>query len=262
TVSLAQGAGGSTISPASAVTDGAGHAGFAVKDGVAESLVYTATDTTDSVTVTQTAPVDFVPGAASLTNSTITAAPGWIAADGSSTSTVTVRLKDALSNDLTASGGSVALSTTRGSLSTVTDNGNGTYTATLTSSTVAGTATVSGTLDGSGLAATASVATIAGPVARLAVAAGSAQTAGTAFNTTVTAQDANGNTVSGYTGTVHFTSTDAAAALPADYTFVAGDNGAHTFPVTLTTAGSRTVTATQGGNTGTSSAITVDHAAV
>src|SRR5439155_191233 len=111
TISLGQGGGNSTISPASAVTSAGGHAAFAVKDGVAESLVYTATDTTDSVTVTQTAPVDFVPGAASLTNSTITAAPGSIAADGSSTSTVTVRLKDALSNDLTASGGSVALST-------------------------------------------------------------------------------------------------------------------------------------------------------
>ena len=33
----------------------------------------------------------------------------------------------------------------------------------------------------------------------------------------------------GYTGTVHFTSSDTAAVLPANYTFVAGDNGVRTF---------------------------------
>jgi adhesin/invasin len=262
TVALGQGAGSSTISPASTVTDGSGQAVFTVENPVAESVVYTATDTTDSVTVTQTASVNFVPGAASLTNSTITAAPTSIAADGSSTSTVTVRLEDALNNDLTGSAGIVALSTTRGTLSSVTDHGDGAYTATLTSSTVAGTATVSGTLNGSGFAASAAVDTVAGPVTHFAVAAGSPQTAGTAFNVTVTAQDANGNTVTGYTGTVHFTSTDATAVLPADYAFVAGDSGAHVFSATLKTAGPQTVTATQGSNTGTTSAITVAPAGV
>ena len=40
-------------------------------------------------------------------------------------------------------------------------------------------------------------------------------TAGTAFNFTVTAQDAFGNTATGYSGTVHFTSSDARrATLP------------------------------------------------
>ena len=65
---------------------------------------------------------------------------------------------------------------------------------------------------------------------------------GTAFTVTVTAVDSSGNTVTGYTGKVHFTSTDAAAVLPADYTFVAADNGVHTFNVTLKTAGSQTIT--------------------
>src|SRR5207245_2456718 len=55
-----------------------------------------------------------------------------------------------------------------------------------------------------------------------------------------------GNTITNYTGTVHFTSSDGAATLPANYTFVGGDNGIHTFSngVTLNTAGSKTVTAT------------------
>jgi len=70
--------------------------------------------------------------------------------------------------------------------------------------------------------------------------------AGTAQNITVTAQDPYGNTATGYTGTVHFSSSDPHATLPIDYTFLAGDNGAHSFivGVTLKTAGSQTVTAT------------------
>jgi hypothetical protein len=42
-------------------------------------------------------------------------------------------------------------------------------------------------------------------------------------------QDAYGNVVTGYTGTIHFTSTDTTATLPANYTLAAADKGAHTF---------------------------------
>jgi hypothetical protein len=69
-------------------------------------------------------------------------------------------------------------------------------------------------------------------------------TAGTAFDVTVTARDASNNALTGYTGTVHFTSSDAGSpGLPSNYSFVAGDNGSHTFTngVTLKTAGSQTV---------------------
>src|ERR1035437_8216846 len=68
----------------------------------------------------------------------------------------------------------------------------------------------------------------------------------TAQSLTVTAQDTYGNTATGYTGTVHFTSSDGAASLPANYTFVAGDAGVHSFTggVTLKTAGSRRVAGT------------------
>jgi hypothetical protein len=73
-------------------------------------------------------------------------------------------------------------------------------------------------------------------------------TAGTPFSITVTAQDTSGKTLTGYTGTVHFTTTDkgAGVVLPANYTFTAADKGSHTFTggVTLVTAGSQTVTAT------------------
>jgi len=71
----------------------------------------------------------------------------------------------------------------------------------------------------------------------------SPRTAGTAGTLTVTALDAFGQVVTGYQGTVHFTSTDAMAILAADYTFTATDAGAHTFPATLTTAGTQSITA-------------------
>jgi hypothetical protein len=91
-----------------------------------------------------------------------------------------------------------------------------------------------------------------------------ATVAGSPVNVTVTAQDAFGNTVTGYRGTVHFTSSDAQAALPADYTFTAADNGSHTFSLTLKTAGSQSVTATDtatGSVTGTLAGIVVTPAA-
>src|SRR5690606_16144020 len=72
------------------------------------------------------------------------------------TATITVQLKDAAGNNLSASGGTVVLTTTLGPLDDFQDNADGTYTATL-SSTIPGTATISGTLDGDNLADTAGV---------------------------------------------------------------------------------------------------------
>src|SRR5262249_36733057 len=72
----------------------------------------------------------------------------------------------------------------------------------------------------------------------------SSVTAGESTAFTVTAVDPYGNTASGYTGTVTFTSNDNQAALPANYTFTANDAGTHTFSATLKTAGTRTVTVT------------------
>jgi hypothetical protein len=89
-------------------------------------------------------------------------------------------------------------------------------------------------------------------------------TAGAAHNFTVTAQDAFNNTATGYTGTVTFTSSDGQAALPANYTFVAGDSGVHTFSATLKTAGSQSITATDtvtSSNKGSQGGITVNPAA-
>jgi hypothetical protein len=69
-------------------------------------------------------------------------------------------------------------------------------------------------------------------------------TSGAPFDLTVKAVDTLGQTAVGYTGTVHFSSTDGQAVLPGDYTFTAGDNGAHTFSggATLDTTGDQSIT--------------------
>jgi len=68
--------------------------------------------------------------------------------------------------------------------------------------------------------------------------------AGISHSFTITAQDAFGNTASGYTGTVAFTSSDGQAALPANYGFTSADGGVHSFAAILKTAGSQSITAT------------------
>jgi hypothetical protein len=70
--------------------------------------------------------------------------------------------------------------------------------------------------------------------------------AGTPFTITVTALDQFGNTATGYTGTIQFTTSAASSTLPANYPFTAGDAGVHTFTngVTLLASGSQTITAT------------------
>src|SRR5262249_29166401 len=49
------------------------------------------------------------------------------------------------------------------------------------------------------------------------------------FSLTVTVVDAYGNVVTGYRGTLAFSSSDATARLPSNYTFTAADQGMHTF---------------------------------
>jgi hypothetical protein len=74
----------------------------------------------------------------------------------------------------------------------------------------------------------------------------SPRTAGSWGSIRVTATDAYGNRIHGYLGTVHFSSSDAKAKLPANYKFTAADAGTHVFvgTVILKTAGTQSVTAT------------------
>ncbi len=58
-------------------------------------------------------------------------------------------------------------------------------------------------------------------------------TAGQASSVTVTVLDNNNQPVTGYTGIVHFTSSDSKAQLPADYTFTSATKGHTPFPTLL-----------------------------
>lgn len=84
---------------------------------------------------------------AAATKSLITTASNHLVSNGTSSTPVTVQLRDALDVPLNIGGDAVTLQTTLGTLSGVTDQLNGTYTATLTSSTSSGTATITGTVN-------------------------------------------------------------------------------------------------------------------
>ncbi len=84
-------------------------------------------------------------------------------------------------------------------------------------------------------------------------------TSAVAHTVTVTALDTANNTATGYAGIVLFTSTDGAAVLPPNGFLT---NGVGIFSATLNTAGSQSITATDGSITGTQSGISVAAALV
>jgi probable HAF family extracellular repeat protein len=145
---------------------------------------------------------------------------------------------------------------------TMADAGVHTFTATLKT---AGTQSITLTDTAHGMSGTAGgIAVQPAAVSKLVVSSfPSPVTAGVAGSFTVTAEDAYGNSVSGYTGTIHFTSSDPKAVLPADYTFTG--NSSQTFSATLKTAGAQSITATDmamAGLAGSDAGIQVNPAAV
>jgi hypothetical protein len=82
-------------------------------------------------------------------------------------------------------------------------------------------------------------------------------TPATPFGFTVAAQDVNKNTITSYSGTLHFSSSDSNAALPDDATLT---NGVGTFAATLRTTGNQTISAVDTANShiaGSSNVISV-----
>jgi hypothetical protein len=200
-------------------------------------------------TITGSAPVTVTPAAASTL--ALSDLPPSVTAGVPATVTVTAR--DPFGNTATGYRGSVTFGSTDGQATlpanypfTAADAGvhtftNGVVLQTAGNQIVTARDTMSGTIMGSTTAtvvpAAASTLVLSGLPANI--------TAGVPFNLTVTAIDPFGNTATGYRGTVTFSSTDGQATLPANYPFTAADAGVHTFSgVTLFTAGSQTITAT------------------
>jgi hypothetical protein len=135
-------------------------------------------------------------------------------------------------------------------------NGVGTFSATLKTAgnqTITATDTVTSSITGTGNVTQVSPAA----ATHFIVSAPASASTGVVFSFTVTAADQFNNTAIGYVGTVHFTSSDGAALLPANSTLT---NGVGTFSATLNTAGSQTITGTDtvtSSITGTSNTIAV-----
>jgi hypothetical protein len=183
---------------------------------------------------------------------------------------LTVTALDASNNPATSYTGTVQFASTDGQAVlpmtytfTAADHGgthvfSGVTLNTAGSQTITATDTVSAAITGTSAPINVTVALTA---THLAVSAPTSAITGTAFSVTVSALNAANQTSTKYTGTVHFTSSDLQAVLPSDYTFSAVDQGTHVFSnVTLNTAGSQTITATDTANasiTGNSGQISV-----
>jgi FG-GAP-like repeat len=119
---------------------------------------------------------------------------------------------------------------------------NGTHTFTGVTLLKAGARSVSATALGVNWLypkATAPVKVSAGAVSKFLVTGFPATIAANVAHTfTVTAQDAYGNTVTNYAGTIQFASSDSIAVLPAAYTFVPANLGKRTFTARFLTTGS------------------------
>ncbi|HEX5245566.1 MAG TPA: fibronectin type III domain-containing protein [Gaiellaceae bacterium] len=141
-----------TASPGGATASGS--ASPLVVTGLTDGTAYTFTvAATNGVGTGQasTASNSVVPvGPADARRSTLTPVSSAIAANGSSTQVLTVQTKDAGGNDVTHGGATVAITklSGSGSLGSIIDEGDGTYTAAVTASASAGSGVFVATVDG------------------------------------------------------------------------------------------------------------------
>ncbi len=235
------------------------------------SAVTLKTSGTRTITATDTVTCSITGASSNITVSAAAASHFTVTAPNTATAgvaftTVTVTALDQFNNTATGYLGIAHFTSTDGAAVLpanytflVGDAGVHIFSVTLKTSgsqTLTTTDTVTGSITGT----SGTVTVNAAAATHFTVTATSPQTAGTAFNATVTALDQFGNTATGYLGIAHFTSTDGAAVLPANYTFLAGDAGVHIFSVTLNTSGTQTITATDtvtGSITGTSGSISL-----
>jgi uncharacterized delta-60 repeat protein len=108
------------------------------------------------------------------------------------------------------------------------------------SQSLTATDTVTGSITGSDQSITVTPAV----ASQFILSAPSSVKSGSKFSVTLTVEDAYGNVVTGYVGTVHFSSSDGTATLPVDFTFTAADAGVHTFTnkAILKKRGAQTIT--------------------
>ncbi len=210
-VTLNQEVGGSSvISPTSVTSDVNGVAVFNVSDNTTETITYTPNISTAAVTIgdmINTINIDFTAGAANAVNTTFTTSATTLIANGTSTQTLTIVTKDVDGNSLVIGGSTIVVSKVSGtgSIGTVTDNNNGTYSVVITSPALTGSGVFVATLNGIEIKSGTSSQTqitlnyIPGPATQLSFTTqpSSSTVAGVSFATqpVITIVDANGNTI-------------------------------------------------------------------
>jgi hypothetical protein len=245
-VTLSQGDGQSDIVPSSAVTNSDGVATFTVTDATAEQVTYTATDTTDSISISQTASVDFAVPAVSPVHSSIDASPTSLPADGLTTTTITVTLRDEAADPQPLSNRTVTLSQGSGH-STITyapganvtnAQGVATFTATDTTPEIV-TYGATDRTDGVTLSGSAQVTfgtlTVSGAASTV-TAVSPAPVGGFGTSVTVTLRTANSTPVAGKTVALTANSATATETPASPGSNVTDSTGQATFTVVDTTA--------------------------
>jgi flagellin-like protein len=170
---------------------------------------------------------------------------------------ITITAKDSSGNTVTSYTGMNTLTASSGTISPTSTTAfvAGVWTASVTLSQ-AGTG-ISISTSGGGKSGTSNTFTVnAGALDHFVFNSLSTQTAGTAFSITITAKDANGNTVTSYVGTNTLTVSSGTISPTSTTAFVAG---VWTGSVTLYTSGSGITIGTTGSSkSGTSNALTVN----
>ncbi|MCM0083260.1 MBG domain-containing protein [Geomonas sp. Red32] len=182
---------------------------------------------------------------------------------------ITVTAQDSGNHTVTGFSSSVNLTATAGLVTPATIGPfvNGTWTGNVMVTTAGTAKTITATSAGSGQTGTSQPFTVqAGTATGFSVQCPASAAAGAPFTVTVVAKDAYDNVATGYQGTVRFACSDqkSGVILPADYSFLPGDNGSHSFSsgAALQTAGHQTVDASDStaGITATSNTITINPA--
>ncbi|MEX2531195.1 MAG: invasin domain 3-containing protein [Gemmatimonadota bacterium] len=206
------------------------------------------TATVDGQPIGDAVEVAFTAGPASPETSLLTVDPVELAADGESEATVFVTLRDAFENPLDAGGDDVEITLDGGgTLGTLVDQGDGSYTTTLTSPTTSGTATVGASVNGEELVASVTVTYAANAPGQIIKWSGDEQTGtvGEELSETLTirVEDRFGNRVAGATVTW---SPQAGSAAPTSSTTNPAGMTSTTWTLG-TTAGTQTLTASVDG---------------
>lgn len=212
-----------------------------------------------------TAVYAITPAAVSSVRSQVLASPTSVQAGGATRSAITVTLRDAFGNQMLAGGANVSVTSTAGIVGTVIDNGNGTYSTTLTPPTTTGTATVRAYVGQSQLASVATVTFTPGSPHDITVASGNWQddTVGAAVSGPIRVKvtDVNRNAVPG--ASVTFTVRSGSGQVGGGSVVTTDDSGIATLPAGSWTlgpaAGTQTLSATL---TGSSTSTVVSAVAV